>query len=88
MNLSIKTWKGVRKALTNLPCRRAVLVLAARTLDMLGVTLSLEDGSTYESGSDRWEERLSFQVGDPQKWACARSGRLGSVGSLRPWVPC
>ena len=88
MRRSINTWKGVRKGLTNLPCRRAVLVLAAQTLDLLGVNLLLADGSSHESRSDRWEERLSFQVGDPQKWACARSGRLGSVGSLRPWVPC
>lgn len=88
MRRSINTWNGVRKGLTNLPCRRAVLVLAAQTLDLLGATLRLADGSTYERGGGLWEDRLISQVGDPQKWIRARSGHLNAVGSLRPWVPC
>lgn len=80
------TWMTVRKSLANLQCRRAVLVLAAQTLDLLGVPLSLVDGSSYEAGSGRWQERLKVEIGDARRWGLAIAGRINTTSSLRPWV--
>lgn len=71
-------WSGLRGSLTNLPCRRAVIVLAAHLLGEMSASLAVDDEDATPLGSSiEWKERLAAHVKSRHLVELAAKGHLG-----------